>query len=93
MGELDTGGPHLRHRIVSAAGGRVELKLDGELDMATAEQLRMAVDHAIAAATAVLVLDVAELRFADSSGIALWVSWSSRVPRVEVHNRDRFSAA
>ena len=32
------------------------------------------------------MLDLEHLSFADSSAIALWVKWSQRVPRVEVHN-------
>ena len=73
-------------RVVSAEAGRVELALGGELDMATVEELRGAAEDAVAAATSLLVLDVEQLRFADSSAIALWVSWSQRVPRIEIHN-------
>lgn len=83
---LDTGEPRLSHRVVSSADGRVVLQLEGELDMATADMLRAAVDETIGQATVALVLDVEQLRFADSSAIALWVSWSKRVPRVEVRN-------
>lgn len=82
---VDDGIPRLNHALVSVADGRVVLKLEGELDMATADELRAAVDEMIDDATQVLVLDVEQLRFADSSAIALWVSWCKRVPRVEVH--------
>ena len=54
--------------------------------MATVEELRGAAEESVAAATSVLVLDVEQLRFADSSAIALWVTWSQRVPRIEIHN-------
>jgi anti-anti-sigma factor len=86
VGELDAEGPRLSHRIVSNANGRVVLALGGELDMSSVEGLRTGVEDAVAAATDLLVLDVEQLRFADSSALALWVSWSQRVPRVEVHN-------
>jgi anti-anti-sigma factor len=71
---------------VSNADGRVVLALGGELDMSSVEELGVAVEDTVAAATDVLVLDIEDLRFADSSALALWVTWSQRVPRVEVHN-------
>lgn len=86
MGELDTAEARLRHRIVSDEGGRVVLRIEGELDMATVDELRGAAADSVARATSVLVLDVEQLRFADSSAIALWVAWSQQVPRVEVHS-------
>jgi anti-anti-sigma factor len=86
MGGLDAEPSRLSHRVVTNADGRVVLELGGELDLATVEELVAAVDNVVAAATDLLVLDVEQLRFADSSAIALWVSWSQRVPRVEVHN-------
>ena len=86
MGELDAEGRRLSHRIVSNADGRVVLALGGELDMSSVEELQTAVEDTIAAATDLLVLDIEQLRFADSSALALWVNWSQRVPRVEVHN-------
>ena len=86
MGELDAKNQRLSHRIVSNANGRVVLALGGELDMSIVEELRAAVEETVAEATDLLVLDVAELAFADSSALALWVSWSQRVPRLEVHN-------
>ena len=33
-----------------------------------------------------LVVDVSELRFADSSAIALWVRWAARVPEFELRD-------
>ncbi len=85
MGELGPDDGRLRYQVMSAAHGRVVLKLAGELDLATTDELRTGVQDAVARATDVLVLDVEELRFADSSALALWVTWSQRVPRVEVH--------
>jgi anti-anti-sigma factor len=86
VGELDAEGPRLSHQIVSNSDGRVVLALGGELDMSTVEELRSAVEGTVAAATDLLVLDVEQLRFADSSALALWVNWSQHVRRVEVHN-------
>jgi len=85
MAELDAEAPRFSHRVVSNAGGRVVLALGGEFDMASVEQLGTVLDGDVAAATEVLILELGELDFADSSAIALWVTWSQRVPRVEVH--------
>lgn len=84
MAESDNG--LMSHTVTELGGGSFELKLAGELDIATTEVLRTAVEDTIGAATGTLVVDVAELRFADSSAIALWVSWSHRVTRLEIRN-------
>lgn len=76
----------MSHTVTELDEGSFELKLAGELDIATTEELRAAVEDAIGAATGTLVVDVADLRFADSSAIALWVSWSQRVTRLEIRN-------
>jgi anti-sigma B factor antagonist len=53
---------------------RIVISLDGELDMASAPLLEAALQSAEADATSVLVLDLRELRFMDSTGlrIILW---------------------
>lgn len=76
----------LSHRVVDPGDGNVMVKLDGELDLATSEQLRTALSDVIASVKGTLVLDAEQLRFADSSALALWVSWSKQVPRLEIHN-------
>ncbi|MGH2861888.1 MAG: STAS domain-containing protein [Solirubrobacteraceae bacterium] len=74
------------HTITDLGDGSYALVLEGELDLSTAERLRAAVEPTIASVTGTLVVDLAQLRFADSSAIALWVSWSQRVPRLEIRN-------
>jgi len=86
MGEIDAPPPRLTHTVLAPNGGSVVIVLDGELDIATCDQLNAAVEDAIASVTDCLVIDAERLLFADSSGIALWVNWSRRVPRVEVRN-------
>ena len=49
--------------------GGVTLALHGELDVATVHELARKVDVVVAAAPAVCVLDLSELRFIDSKGI------------------------
>ena len=56
------------------------LRLRGELDMATAVDLRRALAAAISLAPLVLIVDVSELTFIDSTGIGVLVG-SSRKAR------------
>jgi anti-anti-sigma factor len=84
MGDSD--GPLMSHTVTEIGDGSFELRLCGELDLSTADALRASVEETIAAVTNELVVEISELRFADTSGIALWVSWSQRVPRLEIRN-------
>ena len=84
MGDSD--GPLMSHTVTEIGDGSFELRLAGELDLATADELRVSLEETVAAVTDKLVVDISELRFADTSGIALWVSWSQRVPRIEIRN-------
>jgi anti-anti-sigma factor len=86
MDELEAPGPRLTHTVVTPGDGSVVVVLDGELDIATAEQLNAQVEDAIGGVSTCLVVDVERLRFADSSALALWVSWSLRVPTMEIRN-------
>jgi len=76
----------MSHTITEIGHGSFELRLAGELDLATADELRVSLEETVAAVTDKLVVDISELSFADTSGIALWVSWSQRVPRIEIRN-------
>jgi anti-anti-sigma factor len=60
--------------------------ISGELDLGNVDQVAAAVEPVIAGGLERLVLAVGGLRFADSSAIALWVRWSTRVPRIELHD-------
>ena len=84
MGEPEE--PLTRHTVTDLGDGSYEIALEGELDLSTTDALRDAVEQTIASVTRTLVIDVGRLRFADSSAIALWVSWGQRVPRLEVRN-------
>jgi anti-sigma B factor antagonist len=61
---------------------RIVISLDGELDMASAPLLQAALENADAAATSVLVLDLRELRFMDSTGLRI-ILWA----RERLHSR------
>jgi anti-anti-sigma factor len=84
MGEAEQ--PLTRHTVTELGDGSFLVTLVGELDLSTTDELRAAVEETIASVTDTLVIDVAALRFADSSAIALWVSWSQRVPKLEIRN-------
>jgi anti-anti-sigma factor len=64
--------------------GTATVTLRGELDVANVDSLEEAVAPVIERGVKRLVLDVSELRFADSSSIAVWVRWSIAVDRVEL---------
>jgi anti-anti-sigma factor len=76
----------MRHTVTDLGDGSFLVALEGELDLSMTDELRTAVEDTVAAVTGTLVVDVARLRFADSSAIALWVSWSQRVPKLEIRN-------
>lgn len=82
----DTDEPLTRYTVTEAGGGNVRLTLAGELDLSVTDGLRSELRDTVASVTGTLVIDIAELRFADSSAIALWVSWSQVVPRLEICN-------
>ena len=62
------------------------MTVSGELDVANIDALEAAVAPVIERRLQRLVLDVGELRFADSSAIALWVRWATAVDEVEVRD-------
>lgn len=68
-----------------ATGGRTAtVWISGELDIANIDELEQAVAPIIERKPERLVVDVSELRFADSSAIALWVRWASTVGQIEL---------
>jgi len=58
---------------VSEQDGCVVVSVDGELDLGTAEQLQETLTTAIAEAAGPIVLDLTDLRFCDSAGLAVLV--------------------
>jgi anti-sigma B factor antagonist len=59
---------------VREAGDRIVVRLDGELDMANAPLLKTALEEADLDGRSMLVLDVQQLQFIDSTGLRtiLW---------------------
>lgn len=64
--------------------GTLSVTLSGELDITNVDGLAAAVAPALERRPQRVVVNVRELRFADSSAIALWVQWASAVPEIEL---------
>ncbi|MDG4781140.1 STAS domain-containing protein [Micromonospora sp. WMMD961] len=58
---------------VERDGGGVWLRLAGELDLSTAPQLTAAIEELTAAGETRLLLDLTDLTFCDSTGMAVFV--------------------
>jgi anti-anti-sigma factor len=69
---------------LSAEDGSPLLKLAGELDLATTEELEAALAEVINSRPGRLIIDARNLRFADSSAIALWVNWANALDELEI---------
>lgn len=77
--------PKMTFGVSSDNGATAIVTLSGELDMANIEKLEEGVAPVVDAKPARLVVEVSNLRFADSSAIALWVRWAASVDQFELH--------
>ena len=77
--------------VVEGDDRTVTVTVSGELDITNVEALGSAVAPAIEHEPRAWSSNVRELRFADSSAIALWVQWATEVPKIEL--RDASSLA
>jgi anti-anti-sigma factor len=68
--------------VVEADDRTVTVSVSGELDITNVDTLGSAVAPAIEREPSRLIVDAGELRFADSSAIALWVQWATEVPEI-----------
>lgn len=66
--------------------GGVVIAIAGELDIESAIVLQDGVAAVLAGRPKRLTVDLAGLRFADSSGIALWVRWAGMVGELHLRN-------
>ncbi len=87
MDELDPGTNSLIRCDIAADGaGAVVVTIEGELDISGVDALERQVAPVLATEPARLVVDVAGLRFADSSAIALWVRWAATARGFELRD-------
>jgi anti-sigma B factor antagonist len=66
-------------------GGHL-VKIIGELDISNVEPVGQAIGHVTAERPALLIFELSELRFIDSSGIALLLGASREVDAVQIRN-------
>jgi len=66
--------------------GSVVIRMSGDLDLSTVKEVEAAAEPWLSRPPELLVVDVAGLRFADSSAIALWVRWANVVRQVEIRD-------
>ena len=72
--------------VDEGADGSVTVTLAGELDITNVETLDAGVAPALDRGPDRLIVDVRDLRFADSSAIALWVQWAATVPDIRMRD-------
>jgi anti-anti-sigma factor len=86
MADLNTNGAPMTFELVSSDDGAAVVKVAGELDITTIDNLEEAMQPILDRDPQRLVVDVSSLRFADSSAIALWVKWATIVPGLEIRD-------
>ena len=86
MAELDPPDEAYCAAEVSREDGTAVIRLSGELDMVSVENVRPVIEGALADQSERLVFEVSGLEFMDSSGIALLISMTRKVTAVEVRN-------
>ena len=69
----------LAARIVAREGGRLVVELEGELDLATAQDLMRELDAAATPDTMTVELRVGDLTFIDSAGLGVLVRLHNRL--------------
>ena len=72
--------------VATDPGGDVLVTIRGELDINVVDSLQAQVGPLLEQGPARLIVDVSELRFADSSAIALWVRWSTSAAQFELRD-------
>ena len=72
--------------VVQGGDRSLKVTVSGELDITNIDALASAVAPAVEREPERLVIEVGDLRFADSSAIALWVKWATAVPDVELRH-------
>ena len=64
--------------------GHIVLQLAGEVDVSNADGLELAINSLVSSTTEHLTIDVSDLRFIDSSGLAMLLALANRVQAVEL---------
>lgn len=72
--------------VADAGDDALIVTITGEIDITNVDALESAVGTALDRHPRTLIIELGDLRFADSSAIALWVRWSTSVPAIELHD-------
>lgn len=83
---LSEGAARIDAELVSDVAGVVTFTISGQFDLSTEQIVRDRLRPAITAATTKLILDVSELTFMDSSGLAVLLMTAREVPAIELRN-------
>jgi anti-anti-sigma factor len=86
MDEVGAHGDQLDFDVMRGDRGSIIVRVSGDLDLSNVEDVEGAVEPMLSQPPKRLVVDVAGLRFADSSALALWVRWANRVDQVEIRD-------
>ena len=76
----------MKFDVVEGDDRTVTVTVSGELDITNIDTLAAAVTPALGREPERLIIEVSDLRFADSSAIALWVRWATTVPHIELRD-------
>jgi anti-sigma B factor antagonist len=86
MANLDSGGPSSITVKTRAEGSTPVVSLSGELDLTNIERVRSSIGDVLTAGTGRLVVEMSELAFMDSSGLAMLASFARKVPEIELRD-------
>jgi anti-anti-sigma factor len=82
-----TGRPRADLTLAGGANGAgVVVRLSGELDMATVAELAVPLEQLLERAPQPVVLELDDLSFLDSSGVAVLIRIANRFPQLETRN-------
>jgi anti-sigma B factor antagonist len=73
-------------QVATDPAGAVTVTISGELDLSGADALRERIAPVLERNPPRVIVDVAGLRFADSSAIALWVRWATAAKQFELRD-------
>lgn len=71
---------------VSADGGGLTVRLAGELDIAGLPDVQPALDELLSREPQPVLIDLSELRFLDSSGVAVLIRIANHFDRIEIRD-------
>ena len=86
MAELDAAGQAFATITTRDENGTPVITIAGELDLSNAAEARAAIDTALATGDQRLVLELSELQYMDSSGIALLAAAARQTGDVELRD-------